>query len=139
MKPYEFFEHPADIGVQVRGATLAELFTHAAQALGAALGQLAPTGPPRQKSITLTADSLEDLLHDWLSELLYEVDTHHVCYDQITILTIGPHQLNATVGGTASDFTRSRVNAEIKAVTYHQLAVQELPDTSWQATVIFDV
>ena len=38
MKPYEFFEHTADIGVSVSGATLAELFEDAARAMYEAMG-----------------------------------------------------------------------------------------------------
>ena len=37
------------------------------------------------------------------------------------------------------DFARSHTTEEIKAVTYHQLRVEPLPDGTWRATVIFDV
>ena len=33
MKPYEVFEHTADIGLQAYGSTLSELFIHAAQGM----------------------------------------------------------------------------------------------------------
>jgi SHS2 domain-containing protein len=41
-------------------------------------------------------------------------------------------------GGTI-DYGRSQTNEEIKAVTYHQLKVEQQADGTWQATVIFDV
>jgi SHS2 domain-containing protein len=37
------------------------------------------------------------------------------------------------------DFARLQTNEEIKAVTQHQLHVESQPDSSWRATVIFDV
>ena len=33
MKPYEYLEHTADMGLVVRGKNLSELLTHAAQGL----------------------------------------------------------------------------------------------------------
>ncbi len=138
-KRFEFFEHTADIGAHIYGATLPELFQNGAAALFDALGDLKKSGAKSQKSVSLRATSLEDLLHDWLTELLYEVEANHVLYDEITITELTPGRLDATVAGKAIDFSQSQTNEEIKAVTYHQLRVEQLPDGSWRATVIFDV
>jgi SHS2 domain-containing protein len=135
---FEFFEHTADIGVRVTGATLPELFVNAARAMYAALGELQGTEDRRQKTVELQVESLEDLLHDWLTELLFEVETNHVLYDKMEI-AVGPGKLTATLVGGTIDFSRSHTTEEIKAVTYHQLRVEQLPDRSWRATVIFDV
>ena len=136
---YEFFDHPADIGVRVYGATLSELLIHAAQALAAAMGKLATRGVKCQRHIELRAETPEDLLHDWLAEILFEITTRHVLYHHVEIVSCGPGFLSATVRGGGIDFARSQVTGEIKAVTYHQLRVEQLPDTTWHATVIFDV
>ena len=157
-KPYEFFDHTADIGVNMYGATLEELFRNAAQAMYEALGKLEKTGVRSQKSVELRAESLEDLLHDWLAELLYEVEANHILFDEIASLTVcgravpgakGPvnrgedavptFELRATLSGGTIDFSRSQTNEEIKAVTYHQLHVEQTADGRWRATVIFDV
>lgn len=138
-KAYEFFDHTADIGVNVYGATLEELFRNAASALYAAMGQLQKSGVRRQKSVEIQAPTFEDLLHDWLAELLYEVEASHVLYDEIEIGTLTQHHLAATLHGGAIDFFRSETNEEIKAITYHHLRVQQTPDGQWHATVIFDV
>jgi SHS2 domain-containing protein len=138
-KPYEFFEHTADIGVRVYGATLAEVFENAATALYAALGQLAKAESGKRKEIKIEAVTLEDVFHDWLAELLYEVETKHVMYDKITVLEAGPGLMTAELEGGVVDFSRSETNEEIKAVTYHELRVEKLADGRWRATVIFDV
>jgi SHS2 domain-containing protein len=135
---FEFFDHTADIGAHIYGRTLEELFRHAAAALFGALGQFQNSGSRNQRSVELEASSLEDLLHDWLAELLYEVEAHHILYDEFESLHVNPHSLKATVSGGTIDFTRSQTNQEIKAVTYHQLRVEPLPDGTWRATVIFD-
>ncbi len=135
---WEFFEHTADIGVRVRGATLPELFVNAARAMFAALGELVKAKSSRRKELRLEAPSLEDLLHDWLAELLFEVEANHLLYDEMEV-EVAPGKLTARLSGGPIDFARSQTNEEIKAVTYHHLRVEQLADGTWQATVIFDV
>jgi len=136
---FEFFDHTADIGVRVYGNSLAELFENAACAMYEALGRLHKPESNRQKSLKLEAESAEDLLHDWLADLLYEIEVNHILYDGFEIHELTPLHLAATLRGGPIDFTRSQTNEEIKAVTYHQLGVESQPDGSWRATVIFDV
>jgi SHS2 domain-containing protein len=136
---FEFFDHTADIGVHIHGRSLAELFDNAAGALYEALGRLHKPKGALQKTIDLQAESLEDLLHDWLADLLYEIEVNHILYDHFEFRELTPSRLTATLSGGPIDFTRSETNEEIKAVTYHQLSVESQPDGSWRATVIFDV
>jgi len=136
---FEFFDHTADIGVRVYGNSLAELFENAARAMYEALGRLHKPGSNRQKSVDLQAESVEDLLHDWLADLLYEIEANHVLYDECQFHELTPHRLKATIRGGPIDFARSQTNEEIKAITYHQLRVESQPDGSWRAVVIFDV
>ncbi|HUI08067.1 MAG TPA: archease [Verrucomicrobiae bacterium] len=138
-KPHEFFDHTADIGVHVFGRTLEELFTNAAGALYEALGQLQKSEVRDQKLLEIEAGTLDDLLHDWLAELLYEVEANHLLYDEIEIGSLTPQRVSATLYGGEIDFDRSQPNDEIKAITYHELRVEQLPDATWRATVIFDV
>jgi len=136
---FEFFEHTADIGAHIYGGTLEELFRNAAAALFDAFGALQKSGTGNQRPVELKAGSQEDLLHDWLSELLYEVEANHILYDEFEFLHLNSHVLKATLRGGTIDFARSQSNEEIKAVTYHQLRVEQLPNATWRATVIFDV
>jgi len=136
---YEFFEHTADIGVHIYGATLEELFRNAAAALFNALGELKKTESVREKTLELQADSLEDLLHDWLTEMLYEIESTHILYDEVKFSSLTPLNLRATIRGAQIDFAKSKTNEEIKAITYHQLRVEQVENATWRATVILDV
>ena len=136
---FEFFDHTADIGVRVYGNNLAELFENAARAMYEALGRLHKPESNRQKSVELQAESAEDLLHDWLADLLYEIEANHILYDEFEIHELTPLRLAVTVRGGTIDSAHSQANEEIKAVTYHQLRVESQPDGSWRAMVIFDV
>ena len=136
---FEFFDHTADIGVHIYGRSLAELFENAARALSEALGRFHKPEGTLQKTIDLQGELVEDLLHDWLADLLYEIEANHVLYDHFEFHELTPLRLTATLRGGPIDFTRSETNEEIKAVTYHQLSVESQPDGSWRAIVIFDV
>ncbi len=137
--PYEFFEHTADIGVRVYGASLPDLFGNAARAMYEALGEMKMVDRGLPKFVELRAATLEDLLHDWLAELLFEVEVNHMLYDVIEITGVASGKLTASLRGGAIDFARSQTNEEIKAITYHKLRVEQLGNVSWRATVIFDV
>ncbi len=140
---YEFFEHTADLGVRVYGSSLADLFRNAAAALYEALGRFEKTAEPRTQPLALEAGNLEDLLHDWLAELLYRVETEQVIYDRFESLAVRNRdrvwEITAELQGRRIDFSRSETHEEIKAVTYHQLRVDQLPNGTWRASVIFDV
>jgi SHS2 domain-containing protein len=138
-KGYDFFDHTADIGVHIYGATLPELFRNAAQAMYEVMGKLAKAESGKRKEIKLEATTLEDLLHDWLTELLYDFAAHQVLYDRLDMTEVTPQRVVATLTGGVVDFARSKPRSEIKAVTYHQLRVEQTKNGRWQATVIFDV
>lgn len=136
---YEFFEHTADIGVRVFGATLKELFRNAAAAMYEVMGEWKKSGVGSQKSVVIEAESVEDLLHDWLADLLFEFSAHGVVYDECEISNLKSQIIEASLRGGAVDWKQSEPRAEVKAVTYHQLRVERRDDGSWLATVIFDV
>ena len=137
MKAFEFFEHTADIGVRAFGRTLEELFVNAARALYEIQGRF-DLADRRMIKIELSADSADELLVRWLSELLYRFSTESVCFTHFRLQFIEPNKLTAQMEGGVVDFSHSEVSEEVKAVTYHQLSVQQTAD-GWTATVIFDV
>lgn len=139
---HEFFDHTADLGVRIWGVTLEELFRNAAAALYEALGTFTfrvDSTDKAHRTLTLQADTMEDLLHDWLAELLFDFEAHHRLYHEIQIPELDSQHLTAILSGGTVDFSRSQTRQEIKAVTYHKLAVEHLPAGRWQATLVLDV
>jgi SHS2 domain-containing protein len=137
MKPYEFFEHTADIGVRVHGRTLEELFINAAAAFYEAQGRFTLSSRATRR-VEVEAPSTDELLVRWLAELLYLLSAEGACFDRFKIEFTGGGRLSAEIEGGPVDFSRSEVHEEIKAVTYHQLEVKQTGE-GWTATVIFDV
>ena len=137
MKPYEFFDHTADIGVRIHGRTREELFTNAACAFYDVQGRF-ELADQRVLKIELAADSFAELLVRWLSELVFRLSAEGAVFKYCRLQFPNDRTLVAEIEGGAVNFERSEVFEEIKAVTYHQLSMQETPE-GWMAIVIFDV
>lgn len=142
---YEVFEHTADLGLRIRAFSLDELFTDAAQGLISQLANLSTVQPVCVKTFELQNESLEYLLFDWLSELLYAFEESHLLLAKFDVRisqpanSAGQYQLAATCRGETADFARHELDHEVKAITYHGLFVRQNEDSSWEAEVIVDI
>ena len=140
---YELFDHTADIGLRIRGGDLNELFSEAARALFSVIvANLDVVKPVEQKAFEIDGgdeddEDYENLLHDWLTELLYTFHVEHRVFSQFEV-HIAADKLTATAGGERIDETRHELDAEIKAITYHGLKVEK-QDHGWLAEVIIDI
>jgi protein archease len=135
---HETFEHTADIGLRARAADLNSLFAEAAKAFFSVIVENAEeVRAVDEFSVTVEADERDDLLYDWLAELLYLFDTEHVLLGEFDV-TVRDGGLNATVRGEPIDSTRHRLDMEVKAITYHELKVEQNGD-EWLAEVIIDL
>ncbi len=135
---YEFFDHTADIGLRIRANDLDELFSEAAGALFSIIvANLETVKTVEQKTFEIEGDDHENLLHDWLAELLYTFHTEHRVFSQFEV-HLADDKLTATAGGEKIDETRHELDAEIKAITYHGLKVERQTD-GWLAEVIVDI
>ena len=135
---YQAIDHTGDLGMLVFGADLRELFVHAAWGLFDLMTDAERIEPRLNRDLTVEAIDLEDLMVRWLGELLYAYDTHRFLAVNAAFHTLEPTRLQAILRGETFDATRHPIDTEIKAVTYHQIAVERL-DAGWQARVIFDI
>ena len=127
-------EHTADRAFTIRGRDLAELFVHAAQAIATIQGQPAASQEGVRRDIEITGGDCETLLVNWLNELLYLQDVYKESYARYEILAISDTFLHAALHGEPN----ASVRRIIKAVTFHGLKIEHLPD-GLQATVVVDV
>jgi SHS2 domain-containing protein len=139
MKPYEYLEHTADMGLLVRGKSLSELLTHAAQGLFETIAVVDTIDETETIEIHLTAESVEELFVTWLDELIFQHETKEIFFKRATVQQCSETEISATVYGEPTNFDKHEVYTEIKSVTYHQLEVLQKPDGSWRAQVIFDL
>jgi SHS2 domain-containing protein len=135
---YETFEHTADIGIRVRAADLNGLFEDAARGLFAVLvANPEAIRPVQELSFRIEGQRLDDLLHDWLAELLFAFDTRRVLLGEFRAEVLGD-RVEALARGEPIDPQRHQLDMEIKAITYHGLKVERDGD-GWLAEVIVDL
>ncbi len=135
---FELLDHTADLGIVVRGADLKELFQAAASAMTQIMTRSRSDGEVRFAHLQVTGNDLPDLLVRWLGEILYLFEVEHVVTVQAQIEAITPLRLEARVGVRPFDPAQDEVLCDIKAVTYHQAAV-ERKGSRWEARIIFDL
>jgi len=135
---FSLFEHTADMGIRAEAPDLATLFAEAARGLSSILvSDLQQIRPQVEVHVSLSADRHDDLLHDWLAELLFIFDTRHLLLSEFDVRLDGTN-LDAVARGEPIDPQRHPLGMEIKAVTYHGLKL-EPTHAGWMAEVIVDL
>jgi SHS2 domain-containing protein len=135
---FEEIDHTADLGIRVRGETLSELFVNAAAAMFHCItGGIPHEAEVRWCEVRIAADSVADLLREWLAELLYRHITAKVVFDAFTISLISETAVHARLRGARMSDETAAAATEIKAVTYHGLYVRRTEE-GFEAQVIFD-
>ncbi|HLI91865.1 MAG TPA: archease [Ktedonobacteraceae bacterium] len=136
--PYEVFEHTADIGLHAYGSTLAELFVHAAQGMESLMVPLEQIRTVTSREITVEGHDPVSLLVAWLNELIFLFDTEYLLLRDFVIEAISETRLTARVSGEPYDAQRHELSSAIKAVTWHEAAINSTA-TGYQARIIFDI
>lgn len=137
-KPYRLISHTGDLGLEVWGKDLPDLFTQAGLAFFDIMVETSRIKLQQEKTITVEAPDLEALLVAWLGELLYIFETDHLVLARFLIQTLSSQNLSAIGWGEAFDPKKHQPKTAVKAVTYHQLRVWEAKGF-WRARVIFDL
>lgn len=130
----------ADCAMEVEGADLPDLFETAARALAEVMVDPATVAPTVERQVALTASSLDLLMHDWLSELIYLKDRDREIFTEVAarVEGAGPYSLLALMKGGVIDPERTDLRADAKAVTFHQFALERSAG-GWRARVIIDI
>jgi SHS2 domain-containing protein len=121
--------------VEAYGKDLGERFGNAAYAMFDLMTDITKVKPKGELDITLTAESREQLLVDFLQELLFLHETEDLVLSKFDVKTDGK-SLEALVWGEKFDEKRHSKHAVVKAITYHRL---EFDDAKGTVTVLFDV
>ena len=132
---YRLLEHTADAMVEVYGATLGERFANAAFALFDQMTDVTKVSPTGEVRLELEADSREQLLVDFLQELLFLHDVQDLVFGEFEVDTDG-RRLVAKARGEPFDEKKHPKRSVVKGVTYHRL---EFDDVKKTVTALFDV
>jgi SHS2 domain-containing protein len=135
---YTLLDHTADLGIRIFGTDLKDLFEGAGRALMHLMVKAEIPNNTHSMKISISGRDLADLMVRWLGEILYLFAGERLLVTSIRMGSVSASHLDATLETVPFEPERHETLREIKAVTYHQIEVTEMPN-GWEAKVIFDV
>ena len=131
---------PADAAFEATGHDLEEVFGAAARAVFTIMIDLDQVKTIVSRQVKLEADSQDELLYAWLSELVYLKDVHRELYSDFDLaIAVGETlRLQATIRGDSVDNLAGLTQTDVKAITYHLLGI-ETTTSGLKATVVVDL
>jgi SHS2 domain-containing protein len=127
--------HISEVELHVRAGSLGDLLAEAGKALAEVqlmAADCVPGGPAR--SIRVSSRDRDALLVDWLNELIFLADIDRWVAVDFSIDLAHDTEVRARASGVTLEWSPSRV----KAATFHQLRVTDIPG-GLEARVILDV
>ena len=129
--------HTADWQLKVWAPDLVSLLEQAARGMYALLGTQFQPGPRLPRRLELRELDAESLLVSFLSELLYLGESENLGFDGFQLnVSQSSHELN--LKAVLDSIPILTMNKEIKAVTYHNLAIQRT-EAGLVVNIVFDV
>ena len=135
---HRFLPHTADIKVRLEAETLEALLVEAAEVMRGLLAGTSPVEPREDRLLELKCSDSTELFLSYLKELLYQFAAHGFLVAAVEIERLSPTGVVARVRGESLDPERHEHQPEVKAVTRHDLVVEQRQGR-WLAEVVFDV
>ena len=139
MKNFEFIEDlTSDVMFKAYGKTLEELFSNAALALSSITCQIGQIEHKKVKEIEVKGKSLEDLMFNWLQELIVTVDMDNLFFSKFEILKIkedGAYLKARCYGETT---TPEKGGTVVKSVTYYKYELKKIKE-GYSVRVTLDI
>jgi SHS2 domain-containing protein len=141
---YKILDHitTADIAYEVYGKTIEELFINAAKAVTETMVDMATVKPSQKAKWRMQNGKLEDLLLDFLNELIYYKDSKKLLFSRFEIkieknLKKG-YCLRADLWGEKIDPKKHQLRTDVKAATMHKLSLGKQGKT-YKAVIVLDI
>lgn len=138
----------ADAAFEAYGKTIEELFENCGLALEESMVETKTVTPVRNWRLEIRNSDLENLLFDFLSELIFLKDRDSLLFSKIKmkISRDSSHgrglnkyfSLEATLEGEEIDLSAHHLRADVKAVTKHLFKIEKEKDR-YKATVVLDI
>jgi protein archease len=142
MLPFRVLEHTADVGFEAFGRTKEEVFANAGRALFSLMVDLdsiwARDDLRIEASVSGSDADTSGLLVNWLSEILYLYDAEGWLLRDFEVRSLNSRSISAVARGERFDRARHQIKLLVKAITYHQLALEEAA-SGWRAQVYVDI
>ena len=137
-KAFEVIDHTADIGIIAYGADIKQLFSNAALGMFSLIAEPGDIEESVQRDTKISSQDMENLLVEWLNELLYIFDVEHIIFRRFKIDTLTDNLLKVRCFGEKINPQKHELKREVKAATYHMLSINK-EDNVYKAQLIFDI
>lgn len=130
---FEEISHTADWSVRVWAQDLPSLFAEAARAMNSLAGTTTAEDARVQRIFESEAPDAESLLVAFLSELVYYQEQENLAFDRFEVKVQDSRLKVGMEGGQIAS-----VDKAIKAVTYHNMKIEET-SRGVEVVIVFDV
>ena len=131
---FKTIDHPSDIGIEAYGENVKETFENTAFGMFSLMAEINDVAVKNSFEIKVKGEDWEELLVNWLNELIYIFDSKKVLLKEFRIYFLSDKELKANVSGDKINPKLHELHRPIKAATFNQLEVHEK-----KVKVIFDV
>ncbi len=137
---FELFDHTADLGVRVFAPSQPALIAPAINGLYAAIGEFVADDDGEAWPIRFSLETSEPslLLRDLLAEVLFIFERDRRMLTDPDVSEFSDTRLTVAARLRPIDADRSSFLREVKAVTYHELALRRTPE-GFEASFIVDI
>jgi SHS2 domain-containing protein len=91
-----------------------------------------------EREIRVASSSADDLLVDWLCEIISLAGIHGEIYGAVRVERIGEWYAEGVILGERIESAKHELRFDVKAATYHRLSVEKRED-GYHGRVIFDL
>ena len=136
---YREIEHTADVGLELEAPDLKAAFELAAASMFDLMCDIDSVGDGVCRTVKIRArdSDLENMMVRWLNELLYVFESERLLLSRFDVRELTSDAIEADVAGERYDPARHVFKSDLKAATYHDLAVDQTEGV-WFVRVIFD-
>lgn len=138
MKKFVFLEQTADAKFQAFGKTMEECFENSVLALNSIECNLKKVKPKQKIPIQISASNLEELLHKFLEEILFQMDSKQMLFSKFKIkIDSKKNSLKADLLGEKIDKKKHELKTLVKAVTWNNFFLKK-EKGKWTAQAVCD-
>ena len=144
-KKYKFLENVAiaDIAYEAYGKNLNEMFENAALAIFELSANIKTIEAKKKLEIKLENGKMENLLYDFLSEILFLKDSKYMVFRNVKVKISEnkkskKFELESILEGDTINPQKQQLENDIKAVTMHMFEIKK-EKNNWKATVVVDI
>jgi SHS2 domain-containing protein len=128
MEKFRFFQHTADAKFQAYGKTLGEAFGNAALAVASLMWDWQAVDPRTKHLVEIQGKDLEQLLVNFLEEILYLLDVKMFLLHAAEDIVITNHRGSCSLKGIFYGDIQSgqyEVVPDVKAITYNEMKIEK--------------